>query len=432
NLNGPRNPTGALTLGPDGNFYGTTHYGGTGGFGTVFRITPGGLLSVIANLDTSYTGASPVSALALGPDGSLYGTAVGGPKIGGTVFRVTTNGTVTVVASFSPAVWSGSILTNLNGDTPQAGVTLGPDGCFYGTTIEGGTNGGGTIFKVSTDGVLTTLFALGGTNGQSPYANMTVGPDGMLYGTTYVGGTHSAGTVFKVTTNGAFTKLIDFTDANGSNPEGALIVGPDKNLYGTTVNGGPGGDGTVFKLTTNGVLTTIVPFNFLTGASPMAGLSLGPDGFFYGTLSGGSYPTNSGGAVFRVTTNGTLTILANFASTNGYEPQASLTLGPDGNFYGTTPHGGPPSIGAGVVYRFSLRPSTNQIVSIILDAGGVATLSVASTPGSTNRLWVATNANLPLAQWQSIATNIATNGVFQFMDSDTSGKPMKFYRVSTP
>lgn len=432
----PRNPTAPLTRGPDGNFYGITQSGGSNGSGTIFSITPGGVLTILTNLDSSKTGAGSTSGLTFGPDGNFYGTFTSiGPKGAGTVFRMTTNGGLTVIASFSPAVWSGSALTNQNGDTPQGGVTFGPDGFLYGSTVQGGTNGGGTIFKLTTNGVLTTLFALGGTNGSGPRASLVTGPDGALYGTTYIGGTNSGsdGIVFKVTTNGIFTKIIDFNGANGSNPQGAFIVGPDQNLYGTTVNGGSGGDGTVFRLTTNGVLTTIVPFNFLTGASPMAGLTLGPDGYFYGTLSSGSYGTNSGGAVFRATTNGALTVLADFASTNGYQPQASLTLGLDGNFYGTTPAGGPPTVGAGVVYRFRLpSPPTNSLLGVTIEASGVATVNVASTPGSTNRLWTTTNPSLPMAQWQVIGTNIATNGVFEFHDTNASVSQMKFYRVSIP
>ena len=40
--------------------------------------------------------------------------------------------------------------------------------------------------------------------------------------------------------------------------------------------------------------------------------------------------------MFQVTTNGTLTTLVTFTGTNGENPNAGLTLGPDGNFYGTT------------------------------------------------------------------------------------------------
>ena len=42
------------------------------------------------------------------------------------------------------------------------------------------------------------------------------------------------------------------------------------------------------------------------------------------------------GPVFQVTTNGTLTTLVSFDVTNGQYPNAALTLGNDGNFYGTT------------------------------------------------------------------------------------------------
>src|SRR5262252_731787 len=48
-----RNPSSNLTLGKDGNFYGTTQYGGSGGFGTVFKISNDGVLTVIGNLDAS-------------------------------------------------------------------------------------------------------------------------------------------------------------------------------------------------------------------------------------------------------------------------------------------------------------------------------------------------------------------------------------------
>src|SRR5882724_10577465 len=79
-------------------------------------------------------------------------------------------------------------------------------------------------------------------------------------------------------------------------------------------------------------------YSFTDGAYPYAALTLGPDGNFYGTtLEGGSNPL---GTVFQVTADGELTTLVNFAGANGATPLASLTLGPDGNFYGTTYEGG--------------------------------------------------------------------------------------------
>ena len=52
-------------------------------------------------------------------------------------------------------------------------------------------------------------------------------------------------------------------------------------------SGGSSGYGTVFKVTTNGTLTTLVAFNGSNGAYPYAALTLGKDGNFYGTTSAG-------------------------------------------------------------------------------------------------------------------------------------------------
>ncbi len=445
----PRNPHADLILGGDGNFYGTTENGGSGGFGTVFRVTTSGALTVLANFDSFNTGGDPYGGVMLGPDGNLYGTTYfSGPGGVGTVFRVTTDGVLTRLYSFSRMGWTGSYYTNNDGGYPYAGLALGPDGCLYGATSGGGSNGSGTLFKITTNGVLTTtLFsfsALSGspptnTTGARPYARLTLGPDGNFYGTTFLGGTKGDGTVFRVTTDGAFTVLVNFVGTNGVGPQGALTVGPDSSLYGTTVNGGIYGDtGTVFKMTTNGVLTTLVSFDFNTGAAPGAGVTLGPDGNFYGTTSvGSSSGTDSRGTVFRVTTNGVLTTLANFSNTNGSLPEAGVTLGPDGNFYGTAFVGGSddPNAAGGVIYRLNLGLTlTNRppSISISRSAGGAVMLNLASETGSTNRLWVTTNLSLPMPQWQVLATIVATNGSFEFTDTNTSANQMRFYRLSTP
>jgi uncharacterized repeat protein (TIGR03803 family) len=146
-----------------------------------------------------------------GTDGYFYGTTWGGGSGGyGTVFRVTTNGALTTLASFY----------NTNGAVPQAGLTLGTDGNFYGTTTGYYNSGGyGSVFRVTANGALTTLVYFGGTNGANPAAAaLTLGTDGSFYGTTSKGGSSYVpnlgamgyGTVFRVTTNGALTTLYSF------------------------------------------------------------------------------------------------------------------------------------------------------------------------------------------------------------------------------
>jgi uncharacterized repeat protein (TIGR03803 family) len=110
------NPYAALTLGNDGNFYGTT-YGGGNGYGTVFRLTISGTLTTLVSFNSS-NGANPRAGLTLGNDGSFYGTTEYGgsewpAECYGTVFKVTTNGTLTTLVAFSETGYSGILVAGL-------------------------------------------------------------------------------------------------------------------------------------------------------------------------------------------------------------------------------------------------------------------------------------------------------------------------------
>jgi uncharacterized repeat protein (TIGR03803 family) len=308
-----------LVEGPDGNFYGTTAHGGPSGNGTVFRVTPGGMLTTIVSNQ-----ANPAAGLVVGNDGLLYGmVGAGGPFGWGTAFKMTTNGIVTNFA----------VLDGTNGGNPQVRLVMAPDGNFYGTSQEGGDNQQGALFKITPAGVVTRLRSFTfDTNGSVPMAGLTVGPDGELYGITTSAGAIGAGTIFKITTSGAFTVLHSFQNGESFVHQAALTLGPDGNLYGTGRDGGTSDFGCVFKVTTNGTFSVITSFAGTNGSVPLCELTVGADGQLYGTTELGG--AGNFGTVFKVTTNGALTTLASFPNRENSLPNAGLILASDGNFYG--------------------------------------------------------------------------------------------------
>ena len=183
-------PRGGVIEGADGNFYGTTETGGDDGEGTVFKITPTGTFTRLYSFGNSDTdGAYPYNGVIQGTDGNFYGTTESGGVDGvGTVFQITPAGVLTTLYSFTG---------ENDGDSPYAGLFQGSDGNFYGTTFEGGLYGAGTIFQITSAGALTTLYSFTGyPDGANPEAAPIQGADGNFYGTTNSGGVNFDGTVY--------------------------------------------------------------------------------------------------------------------------------------------------------------------------------------------------------------------------------------------
>ena len=349
----------------DGNFYGTTNYGGVGGDGTVFKITPQGQKTVLYSFAGGTDGKILEAGLIQGSDGNFYGTTIeGGLHNSGTVFKITPQGQETVLYSFAGG----------DGGTDGAfpnGLIQGLDGNFYGTTAGGGSNGDGTVFKITPQGQKTVLYSFAGVpaDGVDPQAGLIQGSDGNFYGTTNHGGNNDDGTVFKITPQGQETILHSFGFGNdGADLYAGLIQGSDGNLYGTTYQGGTTNSGTVFKITPQGHETVLYSFaGGNDGLFPTAALIQGSDGNLYGTtLKGGvghgvkCYTDGNDhcGTVFKITPQGKETVLHSFGFGNdGSNPYAELIQGKDGNFYGTTIEGGNGrcDYGCGTVFKISVN-----------------------------------------------------------------------------
>src|ERR1039458_3516265 len=250
---------------------------------------------------------------------------------------------------------SGPNYTNSDGANPYAGVILSGN-TLYGTANRGGSSTYGTVFAVNTDGTgFTNLYSFtGGNDGSGLVAGLILSGN-TLYGTTPYGGTNGYGTVFKVNTNGTgFTNLHSFTGvSDGAYPQAGLILSGNT-LYGTASQGGTNSGGAVFKVNTDGIgFTNLHSFTGVSdGANPQAGLILSGN-TLYGTVEYyGGTNGNGGGTVFAVNTDGTgFTNLHSFTyGSDGYWPLAGLIL--SGNtLYGTTPYGG--TNGTGTVFAIN-------------------------------------------------------------------------------
>ena len=354
-IGGPMTPRGSLAQGTDGNLYGTTDSGGLG-VGTIFRLTPSGVLTTVHSFGIS-DGQKPSGGLTLGTDGNLYGATSAGGKYGfGNVYRITPGGRFSVIHDFS---------NGTDGAWPQAPPILGSDGNFYGITTSGGVQGYGTVYRISRSGSLKTIYAFSFSDGFGSYSALTQGMDGNFYGVTPQGGSQNFGTVFKVTAAGSFNVLHNFDDFNGGWPYSSLVQGSDGNLYGSTSQGGT--DllaGLLFKITPSGTFAVIHDFTGSDGSAPVGGMIQATDRKLYGVTGLGG--NMNYGTVFAAT-NKQFSVLYYFDSLTGSSPYVTPLQHTNGLLYGSAEGGG--TGGAGTVY--SIDVGALPFVSLVLNAGKV-------------------------------------------------------------
>jgi uncharacterized repeat protein (TIGR03803 family) len=239
----------------------------------------------------------------------------------------------------------------INGPAPQwpgGPLAQGRNGDLYGWSYEGGTNNDGSMWKTTPSGKVSVVYSFNATNGPDCQNGMTVGTDGNFYGTALTSCTGD-GYVFKLTPSGTLTVLHTFTGTPDGSGPGLLVQYTDGNFYGVTNKGGANNYGTVFKITPTGKLTILYSFDDTNNfADPTYGLTVGNDGNFYGTFAPSGYP----GGVFKITPAGVVTVLHTFTGNpDGAEPASGVILGKDSNFYGDTVGGG--AYGYGTLFKMT-------------------------------------------------------------------------------
>jgi uncharacterized repeat protein (TIGR03803 family) len=157
-----REPIAGLVQAANGDLYGTTQLGGTSsycsandGCGTVFRLTPSGRLTRLHSFCSHINctdGYWPVAGLVQATDGNFYGTTPFGGNIDlgscgadgcGTIFKISPGGALTTLYSFC------SQINCTDGANPNAVLVQDTNGILYGTTPQSGAIGDGTVFSLS-------------------------------------------------------------------------------------------------------------------------------------------------------------------------------------------------------------------------------------------------------------------------------------------
>jgi uncharacterized repeat protein (TIGR03803 family) len=299
-------PGGNVAVGAQGDLFGDTVIGGADNNGVAFELVPAGAGRYTEKLVHIFTGGAdggqPIGAPVVDSHADVFGvTQFGGTGGQGVIYELTP----------SAAGYTEHVLHNFaNGaGDPQAGLTMTSTGTLFGTLYgASAVNTNGSVFRLQrrkAGPVYTDIYNFrGGSDGSNPFAVLTVdGFTGVIYGTTeYGGGSRSYGTVFSLTPAGpGYTERVlhSFaTPRDGSLPQAPLLREPSGDLFGVTDIGGIGCSGigcsTVFGLAPAGSGYAFRVVYRFTGPpdgaeAEWAGLIQGPGGTLIGaTRSGGT------------------------------------------------------------------------------------------------------------------------------------------------
>jgi uncharacterized repeat protein (TIGR03803 family) len=269
-------PNEGLAQAANGDFYGTTGDGGANIAGTVFKITPAGVVTTLYNFCSKAScadGQYPIASLVQAANGDFYGTTGNGGIVGdncpnsygcGTAFKITPAGALTTLYSFCAQP------NCTDGVGPSGSLLRASDGKLYGATLAGGANftscnnfdipGCGTIFMITPTGTLTIRHSFDGSDGEAPYGVLLQGTDGSFYGAATEGGANTLGTAFSLSVGlSPFVKTL-----STSGKVGAKVIILGNNLTGATgvtFHGTPA----KFTLISNSEIKATVPPGATTG-----------------------------------------------------------------------------------------------------------------------------------------------------------------------
>ncbi|HEY7995935.1 MAG TPA: choice-of-anchor tandem repeat GloVer-containing protein [Steroidobacteraceae bacterium] len=346
----------ALMVSASGAFTFSTRLAAGSRYTVAVQRQPRGFSCAVSN-GSGVVGAAPVASVRVACGASVF--TVGGVVSGldGTGL-VLANGSTVVAVPANAGSFSlpGSFASGASYDVI---VTAHPPGHRCSITQGSGVVGTANVSNIMVacvPGAESVLHAFpdASADGATPYGTLLRGSDGALYGLTFSGGANGLGTAFRIAADGTETVLHAFgAGSDGANPHGSLLQASDGNFYGVTAFGGDYGHGVVFELTPAGDESVLHSFGSGAGAQdPYGTLLQASDGNFYGTsLHGGAHGL---GAVFMIRPDGSELVLHSFGAGNdGQTPAGSLVLGSDGNLYGMSTAGG--GFGYGVIFVMTLQ-----------------------------------------------------------------------------